>query len=130
MTREQMAELMKKIFARCQETRIAGQKEYAHDDNEAFSNFMRLGRMLGVDRKKILFVYLTKHFDGVLAYINGHKSQREDVRGRIKDMIVYLTLLWGMIEEEEEQKPAQEFNPDHRLYWLVTFISIIYAIRS
>jgi hypothetical protein len=103
MTREQMAELMGDIFSKCQGTRIAGQKEYAHDHDEAFSNFIRLGRMLGIDRKKILFVYFTKHFDGLLAYINGHKSQREDVRGRIKDMIVYLTLLWGMINEDDPE---------------------------
>tara|TARA_Y100000310_G_C20509786_1_gene728235 strand:+ start:671 stop:823 length:153 start_codon:yes stop_codon:yes gene_type:complete len=46
-------------------------------------------------------VYLLKHVDGITAYIEGHKSQREDVRGRIKDAIVYLMLLWGMIEEKD-----------------------------
>jgi len=44
-------------------------------------------------------IYLLKHVDGIKAYVNGHKSQREDVRGRITDIIVYLMLLWGMIEE-------------------------------
>tara|TARA_Y100001938_G_C7856425_1_gene313380 strand:+ start:263 stop:400 length:138 start_codon:yes stop_codon:yes gene_type:complete len=39
--------------------------------------------------------------DGVMSYIKGHKSQREDVRGRITDIIVYLMLLWGMVEEDE-----------------------------
>ena len=46
-------------------------------------------------------VYLLKHIDGISSYVNGHKSQREDVRGRITDSIVYLCLLWGMIEERE-----------------------------
>jgi|TARA_R100001530_G_scaffold131243_1_gene102779 hypothetical protein len=46
-------------------------------------------------------VYLLKHIDGITAYLAGHKSQREDVRGRIKDAIVYLMLLWAMIEERE-----------------------------
>ena len=45
-------------------------------------------------------VYLLKHIDGITAYIEGHKSQREDVRGRITDTVVYLVLLWGMIEEK------------------------------
>ena len=44
-----------------------------------------------------------KHIDGILAFINGHKSQREDVRGRLTDVIVYLTLLWGMIDEDGEE---------------------------
>ena len=45
--------------------------------------------------------YMLKHVDGIAAYVKGHKSQREDVRGRITDCIVYLMLLWGMIEEED-----------------------------
>ena len=45
--------------------------------------------------------YLLKHIDGIMSYINGHKSQREDVRGRILDTIVYLTLFWGMVDEDE-----------------------------
>ena len=49
-------------------------------------------------------VYLLKHIDGITAYLSGHKSQREDVRGRIKDAIVYLMLLWAMIEERENNK--------------------------
>ena len=45
--------------------------------------------------------YLLKHIDGIMSYCKGHKSQREDVRGRIVDVIVYLTLLWGMIDQED-----------------------------
>ena len=43
-------------------------------------------------------VYLLKHIDGIMAYINGHKSQREGVEGRITDAIVYLLLLRGMVD--------------------------------
>jgi len=46
-------------------------------------------------------VYLLKHIDGIMAYINGHKSQREGVDGRITDAIVYLLLLRGMVEDNE-----------------------------
>ena len=42
-------------------------------------------------------VYLLKHIDGISSYIEGHKSQRENVSGRITDAIVYLFLLWAMI---------------------------------
>ena len=48
-------------------------------------------------------VYLLKHIDGISSYVNGHKSQREDVRGRITDAIVYLCLLWGMVEDEKSE---------------------------
>ena len=47
-------------------------------------------------------VYAMKHIDGITAHIQGHTSQREPVTGRIKDAIVYLMLLWGMVEEKHE----------------------------
>tara|TARA_R100001082_G_scaffold72093_1_gene41231 strand:- start:5 stop:322 length:318 start_codon:yes stop_codon:yes gene_type:complete len=80
--------------------RDAGQKEYAHDADEIFANFNRVSNSLNCDRRKVLMTYFLKHVDGISAYINGHKSQREDVTGRITDCIVYLMLLWGMIIEE------------------------------
>ena len=81
--------------------RAAGQKEYARKNENAFANFERVGDNLGISREKVLLVYLLKHIDGISAYVEGHKSQREDVRGRITDVIVYLCLLWGMVEEND-----------------------------
>ena len=80
--------------------RAAGQKEYAREDNNAFANFERVGKNLELSREDVLLVYLLKHIDGICSFVKGHKSQREDVRGRITDAIVYLCLLWGMIEDD------------------------------
>ena len=80
--------------------RDAGQKEYAHDVDEIFANFHRIAEDMDIDRKKVLMTYFLKHVDGINAFVKGHKSQREDVTGRITDCIVYLMLLWGMITEE------------------------------
>lgn len=82
--------------------RAAGQKEYARKSLNAFANFERVGDNLGIDKKEVLLVYLLKHIDGICSYVKGHKSQREDVRGRITDVIVYLCLLWGMVEENDK----------------------------
>ena len=81
--------------------RNEGQKEYAHDKKDVFANFNRVANLLEEDRKKVLMTYMLKHIDGIVAYVKGHKSQREDVTGRITDCMVYLMLLWGMIEEED-----------------------------
>ena len=81
--------------------RDEGQKEYAHDEKDVFANFNRVANLLEEDRKKVLMTYMLKHIDGIAAYVKGHKSQREDVTGRITDCMVYLMLLWGMIEEED-----------------------------
>ena len=95
-----MKQLSEKIWKELQIARDGGQKEYAHHDDNVFANFERVAESLGINRKKVLMVYLLKHIDGITAYIEGHKSQREDVRGRITDAMVYLMLLWGMVEEK------------------------------
>ena len=92
---------MNDIWSQVQQTRDEGQKEYAHTDDNVFANFDRVGSLLSISSEKTLMVYLLKHIDGITAHLSGHKSQREDVRGRIKDAIVYLMLLWAMIEERE-----------------------------
>ena len=95
-----MEKLIKKIFLQIQETREQGQKEYARNQNNAFANFERVGENLGIKKEEVLLVYLLKHIDGICSFVKGHKSQREDVRGRLTDAIVYLCLLWGMIEND------------------------------
>ena len=104
-TKEEIKTLMDQIFRELQVTREAGQKEYAHDDNNAFANFERLSTDLNIDRKQVLWVYVYKHIDGIKSFLKGHRSQREDIRGRIKDVIVYLILLWGMIDDDDS-KPS------------------------
>ena len=83
--------------------REAGQKEYARKKSNAFANFERVADHIDCTREKVLMVYLLKHIDGISSYVNGYKSQREDVRGRITDAIVYLCLLWGMVEDEKSE---------------------------
>lgn len=94
-----------------------GQKEYAHDESNVFANFDRVSSSLQLDRKQVLLVYALKHWDGIVAYVDGHKSQREDVRGRIKDLRMYLALLWGMIEEEDPIKPIISTEEASQIYF-------------
>jgi len=101
MTHKQMHDLMDNIIKEVTLVRDEGQKEYAHDEKDVFANFNRVANLLEEDRRKVLMTYMLKHIDGIAAYVKGHKSQREDVTGRITDCMVYLMLLWGMIEEED-----------------------------
>lgn len=101
MTKDGFATFLETVHRAEIEVRAAGQAEYAHDDLNAFANFERVGAQLNLSRERVLLVYALKHLDGIVAYINGHKSQREDVRGRIKDLRMYLALLWAMVEEIE-----------------------------
>ena len=94
-------ELLEDIFNEVRKIRLAGQKEYAHDEDNCFANFERIAKLQDLSRETILMTYLFKHIDGIQSYVKGHKSQREDVRGRIVDIIVYLTLLWGMADQDD-----------------------------
>ena len=104
MTQSHMHKFMDHIWHKITRMRDAGQKEYAHDEKNVFANFERAANLLCVNREKILMTYLLKHIDGIAAYANGHKSQREDVTGRITDAIVYLCLLWAMVDEGRESE--------------------------
>jgi len=101
MKMSEMQGVMADVFEECNQLRGAGQKEYAHNEDNSFANFERAADDLGLDRKKVLWVFAMKHRDGIASYLQGHTSQRENVRGRINDLIVYMCLLRGMIDEEE-----------------------------
>lgn len=102
MTRSEFAAHLLIMHGQEKETREAGQKEYAHDDDNAFRNFEQTGEDVDISREKALWVFFKKHVDGIKAHINGHTSQRESVHGRIKDARLYLALLDGMITENEQ----------------------------
>ena len=116
MTKDQFDHLFTSIIDQVKSTRDDGQKEYAHDEINVFANFERTARQLNTTREKVLMTFLMKHMDGIVAHINGHESQREDIRGRVKDAIVYLTLYWAMVEGEMgvkwEQMGVEEFLSD------------------
>ena len=100
MKKSEFNELFLDIMMKVKKTRDEGQKEYAHTEENVFANFERVAESLEISKEQALMVYLMKHMDGINAWIKGHKSQREDVTGRIKDAIVYLCLLWGMASQE------------------------------
>ena len=101
MNKEEMNKLSEDMYQEEVQIRDAGQAEYARDEDNVFANFERVGATLDIPREKVLMIYLLKHIDGIVSYIDGHKSQRESVTGRITDAIVYLMLLWGMCEDKE-----------------------------
>lgn len=102
MKHEEMLSLIRGIFNKVESIHTEGQKEYAMNENNVFANFQRITNQTNIDQKMVLWIYLMKHIDGIASYIKGHKSQRENVRGRLTDAIVYLCILWGMIAEEEK----------------------------
>ena len=121
MTKKTYQKLVKKFWTEIEGTREEGQKEYARDDENIFANFERVSSSLNINREKALMTYLLKHIDGIISYIDGHHSQREEVDGRIKDAIVYLLLLWAMVSEKNFK--SEKITAKNG-YWTTTTTSI------
>lgn len=100
-SKKDIAEIMAATFTRLDKLREQGQAEYAHDDENGLRNFEALASDLNINREQVLWIYMKKHLDGILAHINGHRSQRESVHGRIDDVHVYLELFRAMVIDDD-----------------------------
>lgn len=107
MTRDAVSKLMEAVFEELRALRGAGQAEYAHRADNAHANFDRVAERLGISREAVLMTYAEKHLDGIHSWIKGHRSQRESVKGRINDVMVYMVLLRGMVDEREALEAAE-----------------------
>lgn len=101
MTYEEMDALLAQMHAEEREVRAAGHVEYSGAGADTLAQFKELARLTGTSPLQVALVFAQKHFAGIAAYVRGARSQREDVRGRIKDLRTYLALLRGLIEEGE-----------------------------
>lgn len=104
MKHREMITLIDSILDRVKTMHTEGQKEYAMNKDNVFSNFERIANQTGNSKEMVLWIYLMKHIDGIASHIKGHVSQRENVKGRLTDAIVYLCILWGMIESKEKME--------------------------
>ena len=78
-------------------------EEYSSGVN-VFANFNRAAERLGISPEKVLMVYLLKHMDGVISWVNGREETREGIEDRIKDLRNYLGLLYQMVIARELEK--------------------------
>lgn len=130
MTQAEVEVVMRTVFDECQKLRGAGQAEYARTAENALANFERVAQHLGISREQVLFVYMFKHIDGITSFINGHRSQREDVRGRINDVIVYMILLRAMIEDKDRTENLVRMDPMNKPRPVVTEWPVDPALRK
>ena len=115
MKHREMITLIDSILDRVKTMHTEGQKEYAMDEDNVFANFERIANQTGNSKEMVLWIYLMKHIDGIASYIKGHVSQRENVKGRLTDAIVYLCILWGMIESKEKMEALNRQQADEML---------------
>jgi len=96
------------LFKECIEMFKRKNASYAGKD-AGLANFNRGAKLTGIDRKKVWFIYFSKHYDSIASYIRGeYADSTEPIEGRIKDLINYLGILCCMIREDEMNKENKE----------------------
>tara|TARA_E500000305_G_C4028149_1_gene243070 strand:+ start:6187 stop:6858 length:672 start_codon:yes stop_codon:yes gene_type:complete len=117
MTNEEYDILMQNvILPAVKHTRQSGGEEYARSEDNIFANFERVSESLDISVEECIMVYSLKHIDGITAHVQGTTSQREDVRGRITDLIVYMSLLWAyLVKDESNEEPEKEADEKVKL---------------
>jgi hypothetical protein len=76
--------------------------DYATDD-DVLVNFKRGGERLGLTSLQVWGTYAGKHIDAIFAFVrNNGKLESEPIGSRIDDLMVYLLLLAGLIDEHGE----------------------------
>lgn len=102
MTFEEFDKYSAELLADVVKMRNTKGREYA-GPKDRFDNFNRLAARTNMPRNRVWQVYFTKHMDAIESYIQaGREFSDEGIRGRIVDAITYLTLLAGMIEEDQK----------------------------
>lgn len=75
--------------------------DYAGDE-DAFRNFKEVAERSGLTPSQVWSVYFHKHMMAIETFIRDGKVESEAIEERIKDAILYLFLLHGMIQESHE----------------------------
>lgn len=89
-----------------------------NDGRHRFDQFQKEAEEAGIDPKVVWKIYFSKHYRSLMMYIRDCQQSTirplsEPIDGRINDMIVYLMIVAGMLQEEKEKIRAQldQFDP-------------------
>lgn len=82
-------------------------------DLDRLLNFKRNGAALGLMPSTIWAVYAAKHWDSIMQYMQDlqhgrYRELSEPIEGRIDDLITYLLLLKGLLNEPRANEKREE----------------------
>jgi len=103
MKEKDFYEVAGKVWLECME--IMKSKGMAYSGKEdKFGNFKRVAKSLSMTPYQVWYTYFSKHLDSLASWIRKEYADSEPIEGRIKDLINYLLLLYGMIEEYGQEE--------------------------
>lgn len=103
MTFADFDKYQEELFEHVRTMKLTKGKEYANSENR-FANFYRLAESLGLTNIQVGWVYTAKHLDAIAQFCHTQQTHStEGIEGRIVDAITYLTLIGGMIQEQQSK---------------------------
>jgi len=102
MEAQRFYDIIEELIDSCLEIMKAKGLAYS-GKSDSFANFKRVAKNLSMSQYDVWYVYFAKHLDSLASWIREEYSDSEPITGRIKDLINYLFLLYGMIKEEGDE---------------------------
>ena len=114
MTRDQFQSMLKAEFEEILKLNSTKGHDYAGDE-DALRNFKEVGKRSGQTPINVWSVYYMKHEMSIETYVREGGLMSEPIEGRIRDAILYLFLLLGLIQEQTDpfvgEHPTVELDP-------------------
>lgn len=102
MTNKDFSELMQRVFEDCSKISKAKGADYTKGSQDALANFKEGGVDIDLDPIKVCWIFMNKHYQAITNYVKTDgKSESEPISERVKDLINYLVLFYGLIVEKQ-----------------------------
>lgn len=104
MNNARFIDLINETFTTIKDLADTKGKEYTVGSADRLENFKGEATNCGITAYQIWSVYASKHYRSIQSYIRsgGKVFSTEPIEGRIDDLILYLLLLKGLIEDHQQ----------------------------
>lgn len=97
--------IQEEIFNSCLDIAHKKGKDYS-GNADSLSNFKRNAELTGMTKYQVWLIYFMKHIDSVVNSIKSNpvnpQTESEPLSERIKDIVVYATLLQCLLDEDKD----------------------------
>lgn len=82
----------------------AKREDYTKGSDDVLANFKNVAESSGLSVEQVWSVYAHKHWDSIMNYVkSGGQSESEPIEDRLGDLVNYLEIFWGIINDKPEE---------------------------
>jgi len=102
------------ILNRCLNILKTKAVDYA-SDTDRLAEFRATAEAMDTSMEQVLGTYVNKHMRSIFTYCRGEELKGEPVEEKIMDVIVYMMLLFKMVQEKKEYTDSMDWPTDVEL---------------